>query len=281
MARVHRRQGNLLQAIPEFEQATLLDPRDTDLAREIGVTLACLRRYAEADAAFARSIALSPDNAYAYVYRAGALQLSGDVEAAHQTLAAVPAELDPQGAVSLQRCYLAMAMRQPDAALAVLAKAPAWLNTATDGLLMPATLWRGQALATKGENGAARAAFLEAKHAMEEKRRASGESAGTESYLALAYAGLGEKDAALQAARRATELLPMSQDVLSGAWYLYQLAGVEAEFGETKPAINHIEQLLAAPAGFYLSDASLRTDPTWDPIRKDPRFQKLVGKSGP
>ena len=276
MARVHRRQGNLLQAIPEFEQATLLDPRDTDLAREIGVTLACLRRYAGADAAFARSIALSPDNAYAYVYRAGALQLSGDVEAAREVLAAVPAELDPQGAVSLQRCYLAMAMRQPDAAFAVLAKAPAWLNTATDGLLMPATLWRGQALAAKGENGTARAAFLEAKQAMEEKRRASGESAGTESYLALAYAGLGEKGAALQAARRATELLPMSQDVLSGAWYLYQLAGVEAQFGENESAINHIEQLLAAPAGFYISDASLRTDPSWDPLRMDPRFQKLV-----
>ncbi|MEO7165894.1 MAG: hypothetical protein ABI016_02540 [Chthoniobacterales bacterium] len=281
MARVHRRQGNLLQAIPEFEQATLLDPRDTDLAREIGVTLACLRRYAEADAAFARSIALSPENAYAYVYRAGALQLSGDVEAAREVLAAVPAELDPQGAVSLQRCYLAMAMRQPDAALAVLAKAPAWLNTATDGLLMPATLWRGQALAAKGENGAARAAFLEAKQAMEEKRRVAGESAGTESYLALAYAGLGEKDEALQAARRATELLPMLQDVLSGAWYLYQLAGVEAEFGETESAINHIEQLLVAPAGFYLSDTSLRTDPVWDPIRNDPRFQKLVETKAP
>ncbi len=281
MARVHRRQGNLLQAIPEFEQATILDPRDTDLAREIGVTLACLRRYAEADAAFARSIALSPENAYAYVYRAGALQLSGDVEAAREVLAAVPAELDPQGAVSLQRCYLAMAMRQPDAALAVLAKAPAWLNTATDGLLMPATLWRGQALAAKGENGAARAAFLEAKQAMEEKRRASGESAGTESYLALAYAGLGEKDAALHAARRATELLPMSQDVLSGAWYLYQLAGVEAQFGKIESAIKHIEQLLAAPAGFYISDASLRTDPSWDPIRKDPRFQKLLKTKAP
>ncbi|MDQ3118588.1 MAG: hypothetical protein M3Q89_03310, partial [Verrucomicrobiota bacterium] len=153
--------------------------------------------------------------------------------------------------------------------------APAWLNTATDGLLMPATLWRGQALAAKGENEAARSAFLEAKQAMEEKRRASGESAGTESYLALAYGGLGEKDAALHAARRATELLPMSQDVLSGAWYLYQLAGVEAQFGEHESAIKHIEQLLAAPAGFYVSDASLRADPTWDPLRQDVRFQKL------
>ena len=231
-----------------------------------------------ADAAFARSIALAPDNAYAYVYRAGALQLSGDMEAASKVLAAVPAELDPQGAVSLQRCYLAMAMRQPEAALAVLAKAPPWLNTATDGLLMPATLWRGQALAAKGEKEAARSAFLEAKQAMEDKRRAEGESAGIESYLSLAHAGLGEKDAALAAGQRATELLPMSQDVLSGAWYLYQLAQVEAQFGDHESAIKHIEQLLAAPAGFYISGASLGTDPAWDPVRQDSRFQKLLGR---
>ncbi len=275
IARVHRRQGNLLQAIPEFEQATTLDPRDTDLAREIGVTLTCLRRYPEADAAFARSIALAPDNAYAYVYRAGAAQLSGDFEAARQVLAAVPADLDPQGAVSLQRCYLSMAMRQPDEALAVLAKAPAWLNTATDGLMMPATLWRGQALEFKRETDPARSAFFEAKQALEENLRTSGESAGIESYLALAYTGLGEKEAALQAGRRAIELLPMSQDVLSGAWYLYQLAAVEAHFGETQSAINRIEKLLAAPAGFFISNTSLRTDPAWDPLRQDPRFQRL------
>ncbi len=281
MARVHRRQGLLLQAIPEFEQATTLDPRDTDLAREIGVTLACLRRYTEADAAFARSTALAPDNAYAYVYRAGALQLSGDFKAATQVLASVAPELDPQGAVSLQRCYLAMAERRPEIALEALSKAPAWLNTATDGLLMPAALWRGQASAAKGENEAARSAFLEAKEAMEEKRRTEGESAGTESYLSLAYAGLGEKDAALQAGRRATELLPISQDVLSGAWYLYQLAQVEAQFDEHELAIRHIEQLLAAPAGFYLSAASLGTDPAWDPLRTDPDFQKLCEDNAP
>jgi tetratricopeptide (TPR) repeat protein len=235
-----------------------------------------LRRYAEADAAFARSTALAPDNAYAYVYRAGALQLSGDMEAASKVLAAVPPDLDPQGAVSLQRCYLAMAMRQPDVALAVLSKAPAWLNTATDGLLMPAALWRGQALAAKGEKDAARSAFVEAKKALEEKGRAEGESAGIQSYLSLAHAGLEEKEAALNAGRRATELLPISQDVLSGAWYLYQLTLVEAQFGETESAIKHIEQLRAAPAGFYISDASLRTDPAWDPLRTDSRFQNIV-----
>jgi len=85
----------------------------------------------------------------------------------------------------------------------------------------------------------------------------------------------------LHAARRATELLPMSQDVLSGAWYLYQLAGVEAEFGENDSAIKHIEQLFAAPAGFYVSDASLQADPAWDPLRQDPRFQKLLDQKAP
>lgn len=68
----------------------------------------------------------------------------------------------------------------------------------------------------------------------------------------------------------------MSQDVLSGAWYLYQLAVVEAQFGDHDSAIKHIEQLLAAPAGFYVSDASLRAGPAWDPLRLDPSFQKLI-----
>lgn len=163
-------------------------------------------------------------------------------------------------------------------ALAVLAKAPAWLNDGTDGLMMPASLWRGQALALKGETETARAAFLEAKQALEEKLAAAREPAGIESYLAIAYAGLGEKDAALQAGRRATELLSMSQDVLGGAWYLYQLAEVEAQVGENESAIKHIEQLLSAPAGFYISDASLPTDPAWDPLRNDPRFEALLQK---
>ena len=85
----------------------------------------------------------------------------------------------------------------------------------------------------------------------------------------------------MSGARLAPGFPARSQDVLSGAWYLCQRAGTEAEFGETESAINHIEQLLAAPAGFYISDASLRTDPVWDPIRKDPRFQKLLETKAP
>ncbi|MEO8459668.1 MAG: hypothetical protein ABI451_03990 [Dokdonella sp.] len=276
IARVHRRQGKLEQAIPEFEQAGVLDPRNTDIAREIGVSLTCLRRYAEADAAFDRSIALAPDNAYAYVYRAGARQMRGDLVAARRVLEAIPPDLDPQGAVSLQRFLLAMGMRDADAALAVLAKAPDWLNDGTDGLLMPASLWRGQAFALKGDSAMARAAFADARHALETKLRTSREPAGIQSYLAIAYAGLGQRDAALKSGRLATKLLPITEDALGGAWYLYQLAAVEAHVGEPGLAVDHIRQLLAAPAGFYVSSASLHTDPAWDPLRREESFQGLL-----
>ena len=86
---------------------------------------------------------------------------------------------------------------------------------------------------------------------------------------------LGQKEPALKAGRRATEILPFSRDVIIGGTYLAQLAMVEAQLGENQSALEHIEQVLAIPAGHALSKASLRTDPVWEPLRDDPRFQKL------
>ena len=276
IAFVHRRQGKLLQAIDEIKQAAVLDPRDTTMPRDLCDTLVYLRRYIEAEPACDRSLALAPDNIQAHIIRAQALQMRGDLDGSSQALAAIPADYDPEGSVSLARFNLALAMRQPDAALATLVKASAWLVDDGNNTVVPAVLLRGLALSLKGENGPARAAFLEAQQALQGLPRESRDQAGAVSNLAAVYAGLGQKDAALAAARRATDLLPRSQDMLDGSFYLARLAKVEAQLGETGPALKHIEQLLAAPAGYEVSAASLRTDPVWDPLRKDPRFQKLL-----
>jgi TolB-like protein len=276
IAYVHRRQGNLLQAIDEFEQAAVLDPRDTKLPRDLGDTLGYLRRYAEAETACERSLALAPDNIEANIIQATVLQMRGDLEGSSRVLAAIPTDYDPQGSVSLARFNLALAMRQPDAALAALAQAPAWLSDLENNTLVPVMLLRGRALAAKDEIGPARAAFVEAQQALQGLSRELQAQAGAQSNLAAVYAGLGQKDAALTAARRATELLPMSQDMLDGSFYLARLAKIEAQVGESESALDHIKQLLAAPAGYEVSAASLRTDPAWDPLRKDPRFQKLL-----
>ena len=276
IAFVYRRQGKMLQAIDELQQAAVLDPRDTRQPSHLCDTLVYLRRYTEAETACDRSLALAPENIQADIIRAQALQMRGDLDGSSRALAAIPADYDPQGSVSLARFDLAMAMRQPDAALAAVVKAPTWLQDGANNVLVPVMLLRGRALARKGESGPARAAFLAAQQALQGLPRESQAQAGAVSNLSIVYAGLGQKDAALAAARRATELLPRSQDMLDGTFYLARLAKIEAQVGETESALKHIEQLIAAPAGYEVSAASLRTDPVWDPLRKDPRFQALL-----
>jgi TolB-like protein/Tfp pilus assembly protein PilF len=280
MAVVHRRQGKMSEAIREAEQAAILDPRDNKLPRLIGETLVYLRRYAEADAPFNRTLVLSPDDLEVQVYQATALQMRGELEAAGRVLAAIPPDSDPQGSVSFIRCQLALSRRQPDAALASTAQAPAWLTNLWPSSRQPVTLLRAQALALKGESNAAREAFAQAQQALEPLLQEPREEADAESFLAFVYAGLGQKDKALEAGHRANALLPPSRDVIVGGFYLAQLAAVEAQVGETQSALNHIEQLLAMPAGHVVSTASLRFDPVWDPLRNERRFQKLCeGKS--
>jgi tetratricopeptide (TPR) repeat protein len=276
IAYVHRRQGKLMQCIAELQQAAIIAPRNPLLPISIGTSYVALRRYTDADAAFQRALVILPDSVVTLVSRAAALMMGGDTPAAARVLAAIPAADDPQGTASLARFDLAMAMRQPDAALAAIANAPAWLLGNTSHELIPVTLLRGQALARKGDSTAARAAFLDAQQMLAGRSGGSQDQADTQSDLADVYAGLGHKEAALKAARRAAELLPMSQDMLAGPFYLARLAKIEAQVGETDSALDHVRQLLATPAGAEVSAASLRTDPAWDPLRKDPRFQKLI-----
>jgi serine/threonine-protein kinase len=263
------------EAIPELERAAALDPRDVQLQRETGSTFVYLRRYAEANAAFERALALVPEDYEAQGYRVSTALMSGDLDGAAKVLAAVPADVDPEGAISLARWQLAMARRQPDAALAAAEHAPAWVLNNWPSSREPIALLRAQALLLKGETGLAREAFLEAKRNLEGMLSNLRALADTQSYLGLAYAGLGEKEEALAWARRATETLPVSRDMMVGGFYLTQLAMTEAQVGENQSALDHIEKLLTLPAGHAISRASLRLDPIWDPLRNDPRFQKL------
>jgi TolB-like protein/Tfp pilus assembly protein PilF len=275
IAFIHRRQGKMEQALGELQRSAALSPRDNLLAREIGSTFVYMRRYTEANSAYDRALALVPDDVETQVARAMMLQTSGDLDAASRKLAMIPAAIDPDGWVSFSRCQLALVRHQPDAALAALEHAPAWLVNHWPNTREPLALLRAQALVQKGEAGPARAAFLDAQNALEgllDNPRAQTEA---QSYLALVYAGLGQKEAALESGRRATETLPYSRDDMIGGFYLAQLAMVETQVGEKQSALDHIEQLLAIPVGHVLSKASLRLDPIWDPLRSDPRFQKL------
>jgi len=272
---VYRRQGDAARGVPEIKQAMALDPRNSLLPREIANSYTALRHYAEADAAYARSLAIFPGDIEAQEQRAASMMYSGDMAAAARILAAIPADTDPQGSVSLLRYKLAMTTRQPDAALEALGHSPDWLMTRWEHSLVPLSLLRAQALALKGEAELAHSAYLEAEQQLQSLLDKPHELADAQSYLGVVYAGLGQREAALKAGRAAVELLPMSRDVIVGAFYLERLARVEAQVGETDSAIEHLEQLLSSSGGETVSVATLRIDPVWDRIRKDPRFQKL------
>ena len=98
---------------------------------------------------------------------------------------------------------------------------------------------------------------------------------GTPNVLALAYAGLGEKAKALEQAQRSVK--DYDTDEVSKPWALTTLAQIQARFGDHDAAIAALPHLLEVPAG--LTRANLKLDPFWDPLRKDPRFQKFISDS--
>ena len=105
--------------------------------------------------------------------------------------------------------------------------------------------------------------------------------------LSLAYAALGEKDSALKEAQRAITLLPSAKDRVSGPALEENLALIQTIFGENSRAISTLMELLQTPylSGLYgpapITPALLRLDPYWDPLRGDPRFEKIVTSLAP
>ncbi len=120
----------------------------------------------------------------------------------------------------------------------------------------------------------ARADFLHAIRALTPSPDST-RPAGTSFNLAMAYAGLGDKANALDQARRAGTEVANDAAEKPGAEVL--LAHIQARFGDFDSAIAALPHLLEVPAG--LDPADLRNDPLWDPLRKDPRFQKLCEQS--
>jgi serine/threonine-protein kinase len=128
------------------------------------------------------------------------------------------------------------------------------------------------------DDAGARAAFLKAKSAIEEKLKRSPDAADDRIQLAKVLAYLNEKDSALAEAQHATELLPESKDAFGGPEITSGVAQVHAILGDNGRAIEILDGLLSRPSGITVQD--LKVNPVWDSLRNDPRFQVLIDKYG-
>ena len=130
-----------------------------------------------------------------------------------------------------------------------------------------------------GDNVAARAAFTRARSEVEKIVREQPAYAQQLSVLGTIDAALGKKEDAIREGRRAVELLPVTQDSITGALLAEQLAVIYAWTGEKDLALEQLAIVARVPGD--LNYGSLRLHPYWDPLRGDPRFEQLVASLAP
>ena len=275
-----RREGKWDEALQDFRNAASLDLLNPRWPVELGVTLTQLRRYTEAEYQFDRALAANPQNVDAIEHKAWVLLLEGKLPEAGRLLASVPHDLDTNGTVSSAKFEAAWLARDPDAALASLKSAPPWVIGFVSLQPVPISLLGAQAWALKGDRARARGEFLAAHSAIQARLDADTSdtnNAGYLSSLGRVAAGLGDRDKAVAAGQESIDKqLLSSQDALNGPTLDTVLAETYAQFGEAKPAVRLLDQLMATPAGWTISLPLLELDPVWDPIRADPGFKALL-----
>ncbi len=114
----------------------------------------------------------------------------------------------------------------------------------------------------------------EARRTFEEQLGAAAGDSQRHVVLGLALAYLGRKEEAIREGERSVALLPLTKDAAAAPYNQHQLARIYMLVGEQEKALDVLEPLLTIP--YYLSPGWLRIDPNFDPLRKNPRFQKLV-----
>ena len=273
LAYVERRMGHWKDAEEHYRKAAELDPLNLQLFISMGSEFFnLLRRFDEALAMLQRALQISPNDEDTFANIALIYQTTGRLVEALTELDKIPANAtDPL--VSVTRATQLLYERRFDDAVALLKRvveAPAeGPRSTTDKSFL---VGLGFANEFAGHKDEARATFIRAVQAIKPTPDSPvpPDSLGLPYVLALAYAGLGEKDKAIAQAREAVAAYETDAVAKPAAEII--LAQIQARFGDPESAIAALPHLLTDPGG--LNPADLRNDPMWDPIRKDPRFQK-------
>ena len=263
--------GKWDESVEHLRRSKRLDPRRMSTANALGDALLWLRRYDEAGAEMNAARALQGVNASTLQSSAMVRLAQGDLAGARAVLAEPPPGMDLPSFVANIAVVWDTYWALDDEQRALVKRLT---PSSFDG---DAAAW-GLALAgtyeMEGDRRRAAAYGDSARVALEQQLTASPEDAQRHSLLGVALAYMGRKEAAIREGERGLALVPPEQDAQSGTYFLHQLARIYILTGEPDKAIDLLERLLRMP--YYLSPGWLRIDPQFDPLRKNPRFQRLA-----
>jgi tetratricopeptide (TPR) repeat protein len=260
-------------AVEHFEQSERLDPRSFGASSALSDALLRLRRYPEAREICDRGLVFAPAHLTLIEGKAMTFLGEGNLAGARDALNAASKEVEPTALVAYVAAYQdlvwVLAEKQRELLLRLTERAfdddrGGW------GICL------AQAYALKGDTANVRIYAEEARRAFEAQLRATPKDPQRHAILGLALAYLGRREEAIREGEHGLALRPMTRDAVSGPYTQHQLVRIYILVGEPEKALDQLEPLLKIP--YTLSAAWLRIDPNFDPLRKNPRFQKLVAR---
>ena len=272
------------EAAANYKRAAELGPREPKVFYNYGVLLRATGKEAEARAALDRALVLAPESVLFRLQRADAeISWTGDIPRARAILAGLPAGQDPDGRVISAYCTLALFERNYSEVLKLLREYRAETlppaHSGGFGLQFPKAYSEGMVFLFAGDRAKAFEHFDSMRSPWEDDVRKRPQSPEDHCTLAMIYAWMGWRDAAMAEAARVTELETAAATPLKDRSF-FDLAQVYGWLGELGLAFAQLEQYAGAPS-FDYTIHKFRLDPVWDPLRNDPRFQKLLTSLAP
>ena len=277
---INRRRNNWGQAERDFSTAVALDPRNPNAYNLLADTYNLQRRHLLAAQVYDRVLAAGERTPIVFFRRDSAIFNGTGNSTGLRRVLSENSDMDVGGGQTPIRVFLALIDGNFAEAERVLAASPREDFQDIDySFYYPKAWFEAMIARAKGDSARATDAFSAARTILEQRLAVKPEHARTLAVLAQVDAGLGHKELAIQEAQHAVDLMPVSKDIYDGALVLEGLAQVYTWTNEPDRAIELLQKLVTMPSYTYY--ARLKLHPMWNPLRGDPRFEKIVNSLAP